>query len=53
MLRPIGATLFRTKWDDNTAGVMARAGMEGANVEWKRKKVEPLPYKRRNPSTFR
>jgi len=45
--------LFRTKWDEGTAGVMARAGIEGANVELKRVKVEPLPYKRRNPATFR
>lgn len=53
LLTPIGATLFRTKWDEGTAEVMARAGIEGANVELKRAKVEPLPYKRRNPSTFR
>ena len=53
MLTPIGATLFRTKWDENMAGVMAKAGVEGANVELKRVKVEPLPYQRRNPSTFR
>jgi len=53
LLTPIGATLFRTKWDDSMAGVMARAGLEGAHVELKRRKVEPLPYKRRNPSTFR
>lgn len=53
MLHPIGATLFRTKWDDNMAEVMKRAGIEGADMELKRIKVEPLPYKRRNPSTFR
>lgn len=53
MLVPIGATLFRTQWDDNMAGVMARAGIAGADMELKRIKVEPLPYKRRNPSTFR
>lgn len=52
-VRPIGAALFRTKWDDNMAGVMARHGLEGANMELKRKKVEPLPYKRRNPASFR
>lgn len=53
LLRPIGATLFRTKWDDSMAAVMNRAGVEGADMELKRIKVEPLPYKRRNPSTFR
>lgn len=52
-LHPLGVTLFRTKWDDGTSKVMQRAGVEGADVELKRKKVEPLPYKRRNPSSFR
>lgn len=47
-LKPIGATLFRTKWDENMAGVMERAGLGNlANVEFKRQRVEPLPYKRR------
>ena len=53
LMKPIGVSLFRTKWDVGTEGVMTRAGIEGANVELKRIKVEPLPYKRRNPSTFR
>ena len=53
MLKPIGATLFRTIWDASTADVMQKHGIEGADIEFKRKKVEPLPYKRRNPSTFR
>lgn len=53
LLQPITATLFRTKWDENMAAVMKRAGIDGAEMELKRVKVEPLPYKRRNPSTFR
>ncbi|KAK5085317.1 mitochondrial 54S ribosomal protein YmL35 [Lithohypha guttulata] len=53
MLTPIGASLFRTKWDDNMGAVMQRAGIDGAELELKRVKVQPLPYKRRNPSTFR
>lgn len=53
LLKPISASLFRTTWDENTAAVMAKAGLEGADIELKRKKVEPLPYKRRNPSSFR
>ena len=53
LLKPIGATLFRIKWDETMAEVMARAGIEGAHMELKRVKVQPLPYKRRNPSTFR
>lgn len=47
-LNPLGATLFRTKWDESMAGVMERAGVKDQiGVEMKRKKVEPLPYKRR------
>ncbi|KAF2014849.1 PEBP-like protein [Aaosphaeria arxii CBS 175.79] len=47
-LKPIGATLFRTKWDENMAGVMQRAGLDDQiNIEFKRKRVEPLPYKKR------
>ncbi|KAF2269786.1 PEBP-like protein [Lojkania enalia] len=47
-LKPIGATLFRTKWDDNMTGVMQRAGLVAeVDIEYKRKRVEPLPYKRR------
>lgn len=47
-LNPITATLFRTQWDENMAGVMARAGLsDQVGVELKRKRVEPLPYKRR------
>ncbi|KAF9692732.1 hypothetical protein EKO04_009069 [Ascochyta lentis] len=47
-LKPLTATLFRTKWDDTMAGVMERAGCKDqANIEFKRKRVEPLPYKRR------
>ena len=53
MVKPFGATLFRTKYDEGAMGVMTRAGVPGAEVELKRVKVEPLPYKRRNPSSFR
>lgn len=52
-LKAIGAHLFRTQWDDTTAEVMKAIGFSGADMELRRKKVEPLPYKRRNPSTFR
>ena len=47
-LNAITATLFRTKWDESMAGVMDRAGLKDQiAVEFKRKRVEPLPYKRR------
>jgi large subunit ribosomal protein L35 len=52
-VNPIGAALFRIKWDESMPDVMARNNIEGANVELKRRKVEPLPYKRRNPTSFR
>ncbi len=44
-LKPIGAYLFRTQWDEGTAGVMARAGISGAEIELKRRRVEPLVKK--------
>lgn len=34
-LEPAGFTLFRTEWDENTAGVMARAGVPGADIEFR------------------
>lgn len=38
-LHPIGATLFRSIWDEGTAGVMERAGQPGADIIFKRKRV--------------
>lgn len=52
-LKPIGAFLFRTQWDDGTEEVMKQIGFEGIDVELRRKRVEPGPYKRRNPASFR
>lgn len=52
-LKAVGATLFRTQWDENTDEVMNELGMDIAGLELRRKRVEPLPYKRRNPSSFR
>lgn len=47
-LTPITATLFRTQWDESMAGVMERAGhQDQIGIELKRKRIEPLPYKRR------
>ncbi|KAF2773083.1 PEBP-like protein [Teratosphaeria nubilosa] len=53
MLKPVGVDLFRTRWDDHTAGVMERAGVPGADVEFKRKRIEPLPYKRKESERYR
>ena len=52
-LKAVGVDLFRTVWDEGTAGVMQRAGVEGADVEFKRKRVEPLPYKRSKGERYR
>ena len=52
-LKPVGVDLFRTKWDDGTAEVMRRAGVVGADVEFRRKRVEPLPYKRLGRGRYR
>ncbi|GES59759.1 mitochondrial large ribosomal subunit YmL35 [Aspergillus terreus] len=52
-LKPIGAHLFRTQWDETMEAVMKQLGYPEADMELRRKRVEPLPYKRRNPSTFR
>ena len=54
-LLPIGVQLFRTVFDHGTVEVMKRAGLEGANVEYKRRKPESLParYKVKNGARYR
>lgn len=52
-LKPIGAHLFRTQWDETMLEVMKQVGFAQPDLELRTKRVEPLPYKRRNPSTFR
>ncbi|KAG9235228.1 putative 54S ribosomal protein L35, mitochondrial [Amylocarpus encephaloides] len=46
-LKPVGMSIFRSEWDEGTAGVMARAGIEGADVEFRRKKVVALKPKQK------
>lgn len=46
-LEPIGLSIFRSIWDEGTAGVMQRAGIEGADIEFKRKKVVALKPKQK------
>jgi large subunit ribosomal protein L35 len=38
-LKPVGFNLFRTVWDEGTADVMERAGVPGADVQFKHKRV--------------
>lgn len=52
-LDPIGANLFRSQWDEGTTGVMKRLGVPGHDVEFKRMKVEPLPYKKLSGLRYR
>ncbi|GAP91409.1 putative phosphatidylethanolamine-binding protein [Rosellinia necatrix] len=41
-LNPVGFNLFRTVWDEGTAGVMERAGVPGADIQFKHKRVYSL-----------
>jgi large subunit ribosomal protein L35 len=41
-LTPVGFNMFRTVWDENTADVMARHGIPGADVELRRPRVTSL-----------
>lgn len=54
-LKPVGAGLFRVEWDEWMDGVMQRLGLseEERSVELKRKKVEPLPYKKKDGARYR
>lgn len=46
-LKPVGAYLFRTEWDEHMDALMRRMGMQGADLHFKRKRVNPLPYKKK------
>ena len=41
-LSPVGFSMFRTEWDANTAAVMARHGLPGADVELRPTRVHSL-----------
>ena len=50
--RPIGFNMFRSKWDEGMAGVMTRAGISGADLEFRRPRTGPqkppqLPLKKK------
>ncbi|KAF2462050.1 mitochondrial large ribosomal subunit YmL35 [Lineolata rhizophorae] len=53
LLKPVGINMFRTVWDEGTEGVMRKAEIEGWDIEFQRKKIEPLPKKRRNLAKYR
>ena len=52
-INAIGATMFRNVWDQGTRQVMERAGLEGADIELKRKKPEKGPYKKKDGERYR
>ena len=41
-LNPVGFTMFRSVWDENTADVMTRHGIPGADVEFRHQRVMSL-----------
>lgn len=53
-LKAVGATLFRIEHDEWMDDVMRRNGFEKmVGMELKRKRVEPLPYKKKDGSRYR
>ena len=52
-MHAIGMHLFRSKWDEGTDGVVQRAGIQGFDVEFTRKKPEKLPYKKKDGERYR
>ena len=52
-MRPIGMHLFRSQWDEGTDGVVTRAGIEGMNIEFARKKPEKGLYKKKDGARYR
>ncbi|KAI0119413.1 PEBP-like protein [Daldinia grandis] len=46
-LTPVGFNIFRTTWDEGTSGVMERAGIPGADIQFKSKRVYSLKEERK------
>ncbi|KAK0728283.1 putative ribosomal protein [Lasiosphaeria miniovina] len=46
-LEPVGFNMFRTVWDDNTAAVMERHGIPGADIEFRRARVTTMKQPRK------
>ncbi|KAI1111960.1 phosphatidylethanolamine-binding protein [Nemania sp. NC0429] len=45
--KTVGVNIFRTVWDEGTAGVMERAGVPGADIQFKHKRVYSLKEPRK------
>jgi large subunit ribosomal protein L35 len=52
-LKPVGVTMFRTQWDEGMELVMNKHGIPGADMAWKRKPSEKLPYKKKDSKRYR
>jgi large subunit ribosomal protein L35 len=52
-LKPVGVTMFRSQWDEGTKMIMERYNIPGADVVWKRKAPEKLPYKKKDGKRYR
>lgn len=52
-LVPIGVHLFRARWDEGTDGVVKRAGVEGQDLEFVRKRPEKGLYKKKDGARYR
>lgn len=52
-VKPVGVHMFRSQWDEGTEGVMRRAGLEGWEKVFERKKPEKLPYKKKDGARYR
>jgi large subunit ribosomal protein L35 len=51
--KSVGATMFRTQWDEGMLEIMKRYNVPGADVELKRKAPERLPYKKKDSKRYR
>jgi len=52
-LKPVGVTMFRTQWDEGTDMIMERYNLPGADIIWKQKPTEKLPYKKKDGKRYR
>ena len=52
-MKPVGITMFRTEWDDGTEALMKRHGIPGWDVEYKRQKIQKLPYFKKDGERYR
>jgi large subunit ribosomal protein L35 len=52
-LKPVGVTMFRSQWDEGTEMIMNRYNIPGADIVWKQKPSEKLPYKKKDGKRYR